>query len=252
MVYPGAYWDPGVNAGYHGGHNRMELAVAHYTVGRDSSGIGRQGYFTWLVARDGMIRQFAEADAVTWHACEWNPRGPGIEVEYLPGMDDVMFTDAARTACSGLVHWLNTDWGIPLTYYDGLRLAVGTPYSGFISHRALHEVQCDEHYDSWPQADWDLMIQGAVDVGLDLTKPEDLTVWREAYYNQEGAWPTTENGQPVTIDYHKPVIMAKLDQILAGLAAGTGGGGTGFTEAQIKQWIAEGVRAELDKTKLAH
>lgn len=85
------------------------------------------------------------------------------------------------------------------------------------------------------------------DMGLDLTKAEDLTVWREAYYNQEGAWPTVENGVPVTIDYHKPVIMAKLDEILAGLSAGTGGGGTGLTSAQVRAIV----RDELNKTKLA-
>ena len=152
MIFPGAVWRPGANAGYNSGHAAMTTAVAHFTVGRDSTAIGDRGYFNFLVARDGTIIQFAEADAITWHAGNWNSRGPGIEVEYLPGFDDAVFTDPQRTACGELVRWLG-QW-IPLDYYDGPR--VGS-HDGFIAHGSLLQSG-DSHTDSWPRSDWDQMV----------------------------------------------------------------------------------------------
>ena len=155
-IYPGAVWDPGRNAGYMAGRTRMDVAVAHFTVGVHSEAIGRRGFFTWLIGRDGLVTQFAEADALTWHAGEWNVYGPGIEVEYYSEVDgDTVFTDAALGATSGLIHWLNAEWGIPLTYYDGPRQSP-SDQRGFMSHRSL--VQTEQHYDYWPQSDWDAMV----------------------------------------------------------------------------------------------
>lgn len=152
--YPGAIWVGGHAAGYTLGRTGMTTVKCHYTVGRNSDPIGQQGYFQWLVSRDGTIRQYAEADAQCWDSGEWNGTGPGIEIEYLPGADDAIFTDEARAATGELVKWLVDEWGIPPTYYDGPR--VDQPHGGFISHRSL--IQSEEHNDYWPREDWDTML----------------------------------------------------------------------------------------------
>lgn len=146
MIYPGAVWRPGVNAGYRAGRNRMQLTVCHFTVGRDSTAIGDRGYFHFLIGRDGTITQFAEADAITWHAGTANQWGPGIEVEYLPGADDDLWTPASYQACAGLVEWL-IGLGIPDTFYDGPRIDPAG-FSGFLTHRSV--AQPDGHFDWWP------------------------------------------------------------------------------------------------------
>lgn len=155
-IYPGATWNPGAGAGYKLGRTTMVDCVCHYTVGTDSTAIGLNGYFNFLVSRDGRVQQFTEVDALTYHVGEDNAYGPGIEVEYLPGTDDTVFTDAARTACGALVRWLNTDWGIPLQYHDGLHDTQPGSFAGFVSHKSI--IQTEEHQDYWPQADWDAMV----------------------------------------------------------------------------------------------
>ena len=146
-VYPGAVWRPGVNAGYRAGRTPVSAVVCHYTVGRNSSGIGLQGYFQFLVARDGTVEQYAEADAVCWHGgSPWNGRGPGIEIEYLPGVDDDIFTPAAYDATARLCQWLHDEWLVPFDFYDGPRV---TDHRGFITHRALIQTG-DAHSDYWP------------------------------------------------------------------------------------------------------
>jgi hypothetical protein len=151
--YPSAEQDPGRAAGYALGRTQMVTTVCHFTVGRDSTAIGRDGYFHWLIRRDGTVVQFAEVDALTWHAGDWNRFGPGIEVEYLPGVDDVIFTDAARDACGGLVRWLIDEWGFPGDYYDGPR--IDPVWHGFIAHKSLLG---GDHTDYWPREDWDRMV----------------------------------------------------------------------------------------------
>ena len=148
MIYPGAVWNPGVNAGYRAGRNTMTTAVAHYTVGRNSTGIGLRGYFHFLISRDGTVQQFCEADAVAWHAGDpWNGRGPGIEIEYLD--EATIFTPAQHAACGALIAWLP----IPHQFYDGPRL---TAWDGYITHRSLVQSG-DPHSDYWDQSDWDAM-----------------------------------------------------------------------------------------------
>lgn len=154
--YPAAARNDGACAGYQRGRTSVQCVKAHYTVGRDSTGIGLQGYFQFLIARDGTVQQFAPVDALCWDSGEWNGMGPGIEVEYLPDADgDQIFTPAAQASCGALVAWLASEWGVPLTYYDGPRLRREDGFAGFISHRSL--VQSEEHFDYWPQADWDAM-----------------------------------------------------------------------------------------------
>ena len=144
--YPPAVRDPGVNAGYRAGRNRMQLCVCHYTVGRDSSAIGRRGYFHWLVGRDGTVTQYAETDATTWHAGTANHWGPGIEVEYLPGTDAELWTPAQEAATGALCDWLKGQ-GIPDAFYDGPRIDP-SGFSGFLTHRSVQQV--DGHSDWWP------------------------------------------------------------------------------------------------------
>jgi hypothetical protein len=155
MKYPGAVWRPGTNAGYRAGRNSMETAVCHYTVGRNSRPIGDRGFFQFLISRDGEVTQFAEADAVCWHAGDpWNRRGPGIEIEYLD--EDTIFTDAQLEACADLIAWLP----IPEVFYDGPR--VGS-HVGFITHRSLLQSG-DAHHDYWPEEDWAAMTAPVVPV----------------------------------------------------------------------------------------
>jgi hypothetical protein len=155
-------------AGYTHGHNEMQTVVCHFTVGQDSTGIGERGYFTFLIRRNGEVVQFCEIDALCWHAGDWNGTGPGIEVEFLPGVDDQIFTDAARDACAKLVLWINASWGINLDYYDGERTPM--PHLGFIAHRSLAAPGAD-HTDFWPREDWDQMISGST-----KTKESDMVM----------------------------------------------------------------------------
>lgn len=146
--YHEAQWMPGANAGYHAGRTPVKSVVCHYTVGRNSTGIGLQGYYQFQVNRDGTVFQFAEADAVCWHAgSPWNGYGPGIEVEYLPGYDDDLWTPVQREATARLVEWLHDEWGVPFDFYDGPRT---NSHHGFITHRSLIQTG-DAHNDWWPE-----------------------------------------------------------------------------------------------------
>lgn len=126
----------------------MGSVVCHFTVGKNSAPVGARGYFQFLVGRDGAVTQFAEADAVCWHAGDpWNGRGPGIEVEYLPGVDNEIFTPEAYTATALLCQWLHDTYSIPLDFYDGPRVSF---HDGFITHRSLIQTG-DAHSDYWPE-----------------------------------------------------------------------------------------------------
>ena len=158
-IYPEAQWMPGANAGYRAGRTPVSSVVCHYTVGRNSTGIGLQGYYQFQVNRDGTVFQFAEVDAVCWHAGDpWNSRGPGIEVEYLPPQQlpdgtwvendgDEVWTPPQREAVARLVEWLHDEWGVPYDFYDGPRIA---GHRGFITHRSLIQTG-DAHNDWWPE-----------------------------------------------------------------------------------------------------
>ena len=148
MRYPLAIWDPGEAANYRFGRTSMDSVVCHYTVGRNSTAIGRRGYFQFLVSRDGTVTQFSEADSVNWHAgSPWNSLGPGIEIEYLPGYDDELFTPEAYHSTALLVEWLASTFSIPFDFYDGPRR---TAWNGFITHRSLIQTG-DYHNDWWPE-----------------------------------------------------------------------------------------------------
>lgn len=156
--YPGAIRNPGAAAGYkltydhHDGRTFMRGGKAHYTAGYDSTGRGLEGYFQFLVGRDGEVQQFAEADAYCMDSGEANGMGPGIEIEYRD--EDTIFTAEARVACAGIMKWLRDEWGIELTYHDGgpdNHDTLPLDISGWCAHRAI--IQSDPHSDYWPEAD---------------------------------------------------------------------------------------------------
>lgn len=147
-IYPGATWMPGRNAGYAAGRTPVRSVVCHQTIGVNSTGIGLQGYYQFQVNRDGTVYQFAETDAVCWHAgSPWNGYGPGVEVEYHPAYDDEPWTPAQRDAVAHLCQWLHDEWGVPYDFYDGPRT---NSHTGFITHRSLIQTG-DSHSDWWPE-----------------------------------------------------------------------------------------------------
>lgn len=156
--YPDAIRVQGaLNENYANGRNRMEVVKRHYTVGFNSWGAGFRGFFQWLVNRDASIYQFAPVDAVCFDSSEWNDAGPGIEVEFYPGVHEVMFTPEMRASTGRLVRWLNTEHGFPLVEktMDSGRIGEFAGFRGFIDHGAL--IQTDQHSDYWASDDWAAM-----------------------------------------------------------------------------------------------
>lgn len=154
--YPGAERRDGARAGYDRGRNRMEVVKLHYTVGVNSTARGDEGYFTFLVSRNGHIAQFAPVDAVCWDSSEWNDAGPGIEFEYMAehdGDDSNIVNDVMAKAAKGLVAWLKSEHGFHDAFYDGARVHEFDGWRGFITHRSL--IQTDQHYDYITKAQWD-------------------------------------------------------------------------------------------------
>lgn len=158
--YPDAVKHNGAHANYQAGQIDVVTGLCHYTVGFNSIGTcGRD--FQFLIDRDGTVHQGAPVDARCWGAGDpWNGRAVHIEVEFYPGVDATIFTDAARSSTGKLVRWLNADWLIPLQHYAGYYPAVRlTEYNGFIDHAAV--IQTDAwHNDFWPADDWAAMIAG--------------------------------------------------------------------------------------------
>jgi hypothetical protein len=228
VIYPAAVWSPGVNAGYKAGRTSMRTAVCHYTVGRNSAPIGLRGYFQFLVARDGTVTQFAEADAVCWHAgTPWNSRGPGIEVEYLD--EPAIFTPEAEAATGLLVSWLHDVYGIRTDFYDGPRIA---EWDGFITHRSLIQSG-DAHSDYWPH----LPIAGD-DVALDLTD----FAWLQNNVSGQGIDGKTNITNRMVLDA-VAALAKKVDEIPPAAVVT----GSGLTPDAVRAIVRE----ELNKTKLA-
>lgn len=164
--YPNAIRVVSAATGFAFGRNRMEAVKCHYTVGRNSYGVGVRGYFQFLIARDGTVWQFAEVSALCYDSGEWNDAGPGIEIEYHPNYDDAIFTGAARDAAKALVQWLHSEHGFPLEHWGGDRISEFAGFRGFIDHADL--IQTEQHHDYWPEADW-AYIAGDINVGLALS-----------------------------------------------------------------------------------
>jgi hypothetical protein len=175
---PGAHRDPGRNAGYNSGRSTMDRAVAHYTVGSDSRNVGRDGYFHFLVHRDASresgCTQYAEVDAVTWHAADaGNPYGPGVEWERnvtgginAEGLSDAEpLTDNQVEWGSRLVGFF-AEHGIPVALYDGPRYGEGG-WRGWVNHQAIDSSRSD----GLLRAEWDLIAGGGAPAVDD--EPED-------------------------------------------------------------------------------
>lgn len=206
--YPRAERHYGAASGYTRGRNRMRTVKCHYTAGVNSDAlIANQGLAQWLVTRAGDVYQYAEADALCYDSGEFNDDGPGCEIEFW--QEDVIFTDAARTATAGLVHWLATEWGVPLAYYDGARVAEGE-WSGFIAHRALQQSQ--PHGDFWPVSDWVAMAGGGAAGAATATIRKASTMWWAIVFDN--------NGFPRTF---RMAGWLKLDELGAGAPRGAYG-----------------------------
>lgn len=162
---PGAIQRPGLNAGYRVGRSQMRLGVCHFTVGTDSTPIGDRGYFNILFPKVGPPIQFAETDAVTWHAAEYNPYGPGAEWERLPtgeyvrpGLQRAEPLTADQIVWGG--RWVDhcAEWGIPKVLYDGPRFEVlNLGFSGQVNHGDLS----DQRSDGLTPEEWALIVGGS-------------------------------------------------------------------------------------------
>lgn len=177
---PGAYRDPGRNAGYNSGRSSMTRAVAHYTVGSDSRGVGRDGYFHFLVHRDasreGGCTQYAEVDAITWHAADpGNPYGPGVEWERnVTGGMNAEGLSNAEPLTPNQVEWgarlvsFFAEHGIPAQLYSGPRYGE-EGWRGWVNHQAIDSSRSD----GLLRAEWDAMAGGDVSAPSTPTEEDD-------------------------------------------------------------------------------
>lgn len=134
--------------------------MQHFTVGRDSySLIKNQGLAAFLLPKVGVPWQFAEADAVTAHACEWNRLGAGLEFERMNWNEPL--TDDQIKWGGHIVRWFADNYGIPLVLHDGARLPIGSPFRGSVNHGSLVHRACDQHTDGITQDDFARMVGGA-------------------------------------------------------------------------------------------
>lgn len=205
----------------------LTTGLAHYTVGKNSIGTCGE-YFQILAARDGTLFQGAPVDAVNWGSGDpWNGCSVHCEVEYLPGVDDTVFTDVQRDAVQAFAHWLHDEWGVPLDYYDGPRIPAHT---GWISHRSLIQTG-DYHNDFWPADDAAIIFGDTMtEADFDRIKLIVIGVVNDLAggTNLDGSWVTTR----------------LLEQKIDALPAGSGG--------LTRDEVAQIVRDELDRTRLAH
>lgn len=144
----------------------MRVNVAHETIGRNSRPIGMNGYFNFLAPKVGPVEQYAEWDSVSWHACEWNRWGVGMECERFQGE---WMTEDQVLWIAYTIAWINylAGGGVPLTLRDGPRLLTPDidPYRGWANHRTLVIRRCDPHSDWWDPEEWAWILSK-------LNKPE--------------------------------------------------------------------------------
>ena len=162
---PGIDHDPGENAGYNGGQADMVSMVIHYTAGAYGGdyAVGKRGYFNFYCPRERPAVQFAEANAITWHAGAWNGLGPGIEMERRD--DSVPYTDHQLDDLGRIAHWLHDRYGIPLRFYDtggdnGARIGVDASRGLSITHRSLAQSG-GWHSDYVTRDEWERALGGA-------------------------------------------------------------------------------------------
>lgn len=216
--YPAATRVDGFQANYANGRNRMEVVKCHYTVGVNSYPIGANGYFHFLLNRDGTLDQFAPVDAVCWDSGEWNDAGPGVEVEYHPSYDSEIFNDAMRGSARLLARWLNSEHGFPLQHWSGDRISEFSGWRGFIDHADL--IQTAQHYDYWPVEDVAYILGNGGTMSQDLKQID-------AWMSEQAKRITGSNidGSPVTnrqimLDvYAVRELLVGLDKKVSALTA---------------------------------
>jgi len=153
-LLPGATLDPGAHWNGEAGWSTCAREIWHYTVGRDSRAIIRNGGLAALLIWDDVIWQYAPLEAVCFTECEWNRTSIGYEVESLDGS----ITDAQIAQLGYATLFTLTTFGIPQVFYDGPRLPVGYDYRGVTNHRNLVHNACDQHYDGFDVSVWDAIF----------------------------------------------------------------------------------------------
>jgi hypothetical protein len=110
-------------------------------------------------SREGGCTQYAEVDAITWHAGNWNPFGPGIEFERMvtgpPGPDGLSEAEpltANQLAWGDKIVDFLTEWGIPAILYGGPRYGAGA-WHGWVNH---HDLDADRS-DGLTKAEWSMI-----------------------------------------------------------------------------------------------
>lgn len=196
---PGHQWDPGLNAGYRRGRNRMWMPVWHWTVGRDSRALCRdRGLCQVLYPKVGAPWQFAEIDAICFHAGsavygDYNDDGPGFEVERFP--DEPLTPDQVFWIGHDIA-WLEREWGVPATHYWGPRFPPHqADYHGHVNHAQLHS-----NNDGLSREEWDLVTAGTPAPAPPLGDPMyiirenlDNGGWNYWYVRGDGeAWKMSE------------------------------------------------------------
>jgi N-acetylmuramoyl-L-alanine amidase len=249
-IYPGAVWYGGRNAGYASGTTSMANIKLHYTVGVDSTGIGIDGYFQFLIDKDGTVKQFAELNALCWDSGEWNPTGPGIEIERLGDWEPL--TPQQVASCGALVKWIAAEWGIWLAFYDtwgdnGARVPVGGSPTPYLTHRSL--IQSSQHVDYVTYDDWAAMLAEPDTNGGFLLALSDEQQWF-IYNVLHSVWAGTnpqapDAGKPGGPPLIPPGPWADDWEAAKKVLAGTGTL-EGLSESDVRRIIRE----ELDRTGL--
>lgn len=187
---PGAYRDPGLNSGYRLGRSSMDQMLAHASVGYDSRNIGRNGYFNLLVHQDvwreNGCTQYAEMDAITWHAFEPHRlHGPGVEFErYVTGGINAEGLSNFEDLTPNQIEWGKrivdycAELGISPTIYNGPRYETAG-WRGWVNH---HDVDSSRS-DGLTSVEWNLLVAGS-----SVTEPEQEggLMWAVYYRNVDG------------------------------------------------------------------
>jgi hypothetical protein len=142
---------PGRNADYAAGRITPRVGARHETVGRNSTPIGMNGYFHALIKPDAPAEQYAQLDAITWHMCEYNPLGPGCELERFPG-EPMTATMAYYSAL--WVAAVAEALPIGLGEYRGPRIRPAVGFVGWLNHGDAQLDACDNHTDGWTVDEW--------------------------------------------------------------------------------------------------
>lgn len=220
--FPGAIVQKGKNAGYRRGHTKNQCAVLHFTVGLgDETGnyIRDNGLAAFYIRKDGRVFQYAEADAITAHACEWNDEGFGIEFERRSWDDPLT---AAQIASGGkVILWGNATFHYPLLFHGGARLPIGSPFRGFVNHGSLTHHACDQHSDGVTHEEWNRMIEGD---DMPLTEQDHLLIAKDC----------------------AAAIKQSIPAIVAAVVKALPPGSTNLTVAQIEEAAFQGAQRAED------